>query len=100
VKEDQLQSLQTELSEMRKIRDDLRVKLRKKEWECEDRQKERDQHKIMSERLQIKLSRKGEELTEAWNREQDALDRSGRLQEQVREWEGENEGRRGGKRAI
>ena len=68
---------------MRKVRDDLRVKLRKKEWECEDRQVERDQHKTNAERLRAKLNRKGVELTEAWNREQELAERTGQLQEQV-----------------
>lgn len=87
VREDQLQFLQAELSELRRVRDDLRVKLRKKEWECEDRQKERDQHKTLADRLQAKLSRKGEELAEVWNREQEVLDKVGQLQEQVNRYE-------------
>ena len=72
-----------ELNELKKIRDDLRIKLRKKEWECEDRQRERDHLKTNAERLQAKLSRKGEELAEAWNREQSTLDKLGKLQQQV-----------------
>ena len=59
------------------------MKLRKKEWECEDRQKERDQHKNNAERLRLKLSRKGAELSEVWNREQDMVDKMGQFQEQV-----------------
>lgn len=69
---------------MKKVRDDLRIKLRKKEWECEDRQRERDQHKNNVERLRLKLNRKGVELSEAWNREQEVTDKLGQLQEQVR----------------
>ena len=68
---------------MRKVRDVLRIKLRKKEWECEDRQKERDQHKSLAERLRLKLSRKGAELADVWNREQNMTDKMGQLQEQV-----------------
>ncbi len=83
VREDQLQSLQMELAEMRKVRDDLRVKLRKKEWECEDRQAERDQQMTQAEKLRAKLNRKGVELSEAWNREQELVGKTGQLQEQV-----------------
>lgn len=68
---------------MRKARDDLRLKLRKKEWECEDRQRERDQQKGIAEKLRVKLNRKGAELNDAWNREQSAADKMTQLQEQV-----------------
>ncbi len=83
MKEDELHSLRAELSEMRKTRDDFRVKLRKKEWECEDWQKEKDQQKSNAEKLRAKLNRKGVELSEAWNREQEVVDKMGQLQDQV-----------------
>ena len=85
VNEDELYILRGELNEMRRVRDDLRLKLRKKEWECEDRQKERDQERVITEKLRQKLNRKVVELNEAWNKEQEVADKMGQLQQQVRD---------------
>ena len=57
VKEDELRALQTEAEEVRKARDEIRLKLRKKEWECESRMMERDQHKAAVEKLKVKFAR-------------------------------------------
>ncbi len=71
---------------MRRNREELRLKLRKKEWECEDRQKERDQERNNVDKLNQKLTRKGDELKEAWSRQQEVVDKMGQLQERVRNW--------------
>ena len=84
VNEDELHTLREELSEMKHVRDDLRLKLRKKEWECEDRQKERDQERVSAEKLRQRLDMKGLELSEAWNREQEVVEHIGQLEQQVR----------------
>ena len=82
--EDELQALRGELDETKRARDDLRLRLRKKEWECEDRQKERDQERNNVDKLKQKLTRKGDELAEAWSRQQEVMDKMGQLQERVR----------------
>lgn len=81
--EDELRSLRVEVDEMRKTRDDIRLRLRKKEWEYESRVMERDQQRANVEKLKIKLNRKAAELNEAWNREQELQERFTKLQEQV-----------------
>ena len=72
-----------EVSETRKERDDYRFKLRKKEWECESRVMERDQYRTHFEKVKVKLNRKVSELNEAWNREQEVIDKNNQLQAQV-----------------
>jgi len=81
--EEELQSLRGDLGEMKRARDELRLKLRKKEWECEDRQKERDRERSNVDKLEQKLTRKGDELTEAWTRQQEVMDQMGQLQNRV-----------------
>lgn len=72
------------MDEMRKSRDDIRLRLRKKEWEYESRVMERDQQRANVEKFKIKLNRKAAELNEAWNKEQEMQERFTKLEEQVR----------------
>lgn len=71
------------MDEIKKSRDDIRLRLRKKEWEYESRVMERDQQRSNVEKLKIKMNRKAAELNEAWNREQELRERSTKLQVQV-----------------
>ena len=71
------------MEEMRKSRDDIRLRLRKKEWEYESRVMERDQQRANVEKLKVKMNRKAAELNESWNREQEMQERFTRLQQQV-----------------
>ena len=88
--------LRMELEELRKSRDELRLKLRKKEWECESRTMERDQQQANVEKLRLKMNRKTTELSEAWQHEQELQDKMQLLKQQVCEEEGEGgNGRRG-----
>ena len=82
-KEDDLRALRAEMDEMRKSRDDIRLRLRKKEWEYESRVMERDQQRANVEKLKVKMNRKAAELNEAWNREQEMQERCIKLQQQV-----------------
>ena len=75
--------LRMELEELRKSRDELRLKLRKKEWECESRTMERDQQQANVEKLRLKMNRKATELNEAWQHEQDLQDKMQLLKQQV-----------------
>ena len=72
-----------EIDELRKSRDDIHLRLRKKEWEYESRIMERDQQRANVEKFKMKMSRKTVELNEAWNREQEMQERLTKLQEQV-----------------
>ena len=81
--EDELKALRAEMDEIKKSRDDIRLRLRKKEWEYESRVMERDQQRSNVEKLKIKMNRKAAELNEAWNREQELRERSTKLQVQV-----------------
>ena len=78
-----MRALRGEIEEMRKSRDDIRLRLRKKEWEYESRVMERDQQRANVEKLKVKMNRKAAELNEAWNREQEMQEKVTRLQEQV-----------------
>jgi len=82
---------------MQKSRDELRLKLRKKEWECESRTMERDQQRANVEKLRLKMNRKATELNEAWQHQQELQDRAQQLKQQVRvcRWSGRQEGGRG-----
>ena len=71
------------MDEIRKSRDDMRLRLRKKEWEYESRVMERDQQRANVEKLKVKMNRKAAELNEAWNREHDLRERFAKLQMQV-----------------
>ena len=82
-KEDELRLLRAEAEEMRKARDEFRLKLRKKEWECESRMMERDQQRATVEKLRLKINRKASELNESWNREQELQERLGGAEQQV-----------------
>ncbi len=57
MREDELRALRLESEELRMTQHEMRVKLRKKEWECESRTMERDQFKSSVEKLRIKLNR-------------------------------------------
>ena len=57
LKEEELQALRIESEELRKTGQELKVRLRKKEWECESRIMERDQHKANVEKFRIKLNK-------------------------------------------
>ena len=57
MREDELRALRAETDEMKKSRDEIRLKLRKKEWECESRIMERDEQKSIVEKLKVKLNR-------------------------------------------
>ena len=78
-----MQSLRAEIDEMRKSRDDIRLRLRKKEWEYESRVMERDLQRANVEKLKTKMNRKAAELNEAWNREQELQEKITKLQDQV-----------------
>lgn len=78
-----MQSLRAEIDEMRKSRDDIRLRLRKKEWEYESRVMERDQQRANVEKLKVKMNRKTAELNEVWNREQELQEKITKLQDQV-----------------
>ena len=82
-REDEVRALRQEVEEMRKSRDDIRLRLRKKEWEYESRVMERDQQRANMEKLKVKINRKTAELNEAWNREQEMQEKLAKLQEQV-----------------
>ena len=57
MKEEEVQVLRVESEELRKIGQELKLRLRKKEWECESRIMERDQHKANVEKFRIKLNK-------------------------------------------
>lgn len=78
-----MRSLRAEIDEMRKARDDIRLRLRKKEWEYESRVMERDLQRANVEKLKTKMNRKAAELNEAWNREQELQEKITKLQDQV-----------------
>ena len=78
-----MRSLRAEIDEMRKSRDDIRLRLRKKEWEYESRVMERDLQRANVEKLKVKMNRKAAELNEAWNREQELQEKITKLQDQV-----------------
>ena len=82
-KEEDVSVLRMELEELRKSRDELRLKLRKKEWECESRTMERDQQQANVEKLRLKMNRKATELNEAWQHEQELQDKMQVLKQQV-----------------
>lgn len=46
-----------ETEDLRRARDEIRLKLRKKEWECESRMMERDQYRASVEKLRVKIGR-------------------------------------------
>ena len=84
MREDDLRLVRQEADDLRKARDDFRLKLRKKEWECESRTMERDQQKSNVDKLRLKLNRKATEINECWSREQELQDRVVHIQDQVR----------------
>ena len=90
--------LRMELEELRKSRDELRLKLRKKEWECESRTMERDQQQANVEKLRLKMNRKATELNEAWQHEQELQDKMQVLKQQVCMCGSCEEGKEGGRR--
>ena len=57
MKEDELRLLRVELDEMRKSYYEMRVKLKKREWECDSRTMERDQLRANVEKLRLRLNR-------------------------------------------
>lgn len=57
MKEEEVQALRVESEELHKVGHELKVRLRKKEWECESRIMERDQHKASVEKFRIKLNK-------------------------------------------
>lgn len=83
LKEEELQALRIESEELRKTGQELKVRLRKKEWECESRIMERDQHKANVEKFRIKLNKKAAELSEVWSREQEVNEKARQMQQQA-----------------
>ena len=64
-------ALKVELGKVRKTKDELVQKLRKKEWEYESHVVDRDQLTSKVEKLRVKLERKSSELTESWTKQKD-----------------------------